>query len=316
MKKQGMAVWMTVLALAVVTPAFSQLASQQGQGRAIVTVLPKHKGEAPVSVANQDLSVKVNGKMAKVTGWTPLRDSARPMELVLLIDGSARTSLALQMNDIVAFINSLPPDTKSAIAYMEYGSSVFLAPLSTDHAKVLRALHLPSGLPGSSASPYFCLSDLAKHWPSKDETARRVVVMITDGVDNYEPRYDPEDPYVQAAIEDSVRARLVVYSIYCENRGWASASMYMSFGGQNQLQAVSEATGGESYWQGMGNPVSYEPYFKEMSRRFKNQYELEFASALVGKSKIESLKLTLSAPGNEVDTPQKVLVVPAVAAEN
>jgi hypothetical protein len=137
-----------------------------------------------------------------------------------------------------------------------------------------------------------------------------MVVMITDGVDYYEMRYDPEDPYVQTAINDSVRARLVVYSIYCENRGRAGASMYENFAGQNLLQEVSEATGGESYWQGMGNPVSYEPYFNEMTRRFRNQYELGFTSLLEGKPRIESLKLTLSAPGNEVDTPQKVLVVP------
>jgi hypothetical protein len=310
MKNPGMAVWMTVLTLAVAAPAFPQQVNQQGQGHAIVTVLPKHEGAAPASVANQDLSVKVNGKMAKVTSWTPLRESANPMELVLLIDGSARTSLGLQMGEIKHFINSLPPNTKAAIAYMQNGSAVFAAPLSADHAQVLRTLHLPSEPAGSSASPYFCLSDLAKHWPSKDETARRVVVMITDGVDYYEMRYDPEDPYVQTAINDSVRARLVVYSIYCENRGRAGSSMYENFAGQNLLQEVSEATGGESYWQGMGNPVSYEPYFNEMTRRFRNQYELGFTSPLEGKPRIESLKLTLSAPGNEVDTPQKVLVVP------
>jgi hypothetical protein len=285
-------------------------AAAKSAGHAVVTVLPKREGAAPASVANQDLSVKVNGKMAKVTAWTPLRESANPMELVLLIDGSARTSLGLQMDEIKHFINSLPPNTKAAIAYMQNGSAVFAAPLTVDHAQVLRTLHLPAGPAGSSASPYFCLSDLAKHWPSKDETARRMVVMITDGVDYYEMRYDPEDPYVQTAINDSVRARLVVYSIYCENRGRAGASMYENFAGQNLLQEVSEATGGESYWQGMGNPVSYEPYFNEMTRRFRNQYELGFTSLLEGKPRIESLKLTLSAPGNEVDTPQKVLVVP------
>ncbi len=43
--------------------------------------------------------------------------------------------------------------------------------------------------------------------------------MVTDGVDTYEIRYDPEDPYVQAAIEDAVRAHLIVYSIYWTNSG-------------------------------------------------------------------------------------------------
>ena len=50
--------------------------------------------------------------------------------------------------------------------------------------------------------------------------------MVTDGVDNYNRRYDPEDPYVQAAINDSVRARLIVYSIYWTNAGRFDRRMY------------------------------------------------------------------------------------------
>ena len=50
--------------------------------------------------------------------------------------------------------------------------------------------------------------------------------MVTDGVDNYERRYDPDDPYVQAAINDAVRARLVVYSIYWMNQGRADQTAY------------------------------------------------------------------------------------------
>ncbi len=68
---------------------------------------------------------------------------------------------------------------------------------------------------------YFCLSDLAKRWPSQDPAARREVVMVTDGVDNYQRQFDPEDPYVQAAIADSLRAHLVVYALYWKNQGRA-----------------------------------------------------------------------------------------------
>jgi len=50
--------------------------------------------------------------------------------------------------------------------------------------------------------------------------------MVTDGIDNYERRFDPEDPYVQAAIADSVRARLVVYAIYFQVQGLADRTLY------------------------------------------------------------------------------------------
>ena len=45
--------------------------------------------------------------------------------------------------------------------------------------------------------------------------------MVTDGVDDYESRYNPDDPYVEAAINDATRARLVVYSIYWMDQGRA-----------------------------------------------------------------------------------------------
>lgn len=284
--------------------------AQEGQGQAVVTVLPKHGDEVPANVTHPDMSLKVNGKNAKVMDWTPFQGT-QSVELVVLIDSSARTSLGRQIDDITSFLRSLPPNVKAAIGYMQNGSAALAGPLSPDHAQVLNGLHLPAGSPGSSASPFFCLSDLAKNWPSNDPNARREVVMVTDGVDNYERRYDPDDPYVQAAINDAVRARLVVYSIYWMNQGRADRSLYENNAGQNHLVEVAQATGGKSFWEGVGNPVSFEPYLDELTRRLRNQYELRFTSSSGSKPEVETLHLKLSAPGTEVDAPGQVLVTPA-----
>lgn len=301
----------SVVGVLLATPASSDDVVDSGQGQAVVTILPKHAGEAHPALTDQNLSVIVNGDSAKVTKWARYKSPDNELELVLLIDGSARSSLGTQMGEITNFINNLPPNSKAAIAYMEYGGAVFSAPLTADHAKVLKELHLPGGQPGSSASPYFCLSDLAQHWPSTDPAARREVVMVTDGVDYYYPSYDLDDPYVNAAITDSVRARLVVYSIYWVNRGRFDRTYYANFTGQDQLAQVTEVTGGKSYWLGMGDPVSFAPYFDDLDRRFRNQYDLKFVSDLGERQKVESLKLKLSIPGANVNAPKQVLVVPA-----
>ena len=311
MRNRSAVACMAFVALLAVTPAFAQSEGVLGRGEAVVTVLPKHEGTLPPSVANQDLAVKVDGKNAKVTKWAPFVSPDNRLELVLLIDNSARSSLGGQMDDIARFIKSLPPNVTAAIAYMENGRAVFAAQLSADHEQVLKALHVPGGSAHSSSSAYFCLSDLAQHWPSRDTGARREVVMVTDGVDAYQPRFDPEDPYVQAAITDAVRAHLVVYSIYWMDRGFADQGSFASNAGQSLLLEVTQATGGRSFWEGMGNPVSFEPYFDELIRRFRNQYELGFSTVLRGKPEVESLKLKLSAPGAEVDAPQQVQVSPA-----
>jgi hypothetical protein len=215
--------------------------------------------------------------------------------------------MANQFGDIRNFITGLPANAKATIGYMQFGTVKLASPLTTDHNAALKGLQISSGMPGEDASAYICLSDLAKHWPSDDRAARRVVVMISDGVDYYDPRYDPQDPYMEAAITDSARAGLVVYSIYYQNKGRFDSSYYANASGQNLLLQVTQATGGESYWQGMGNPVSFAPYFKDIDRRLQNQYEVAF-TAPVKKPGVESMKLKVNAIAGKVDAPQQVYV--------
>ncbi len=297
-------------ASALTAPAVALAANDLGQGRAIVTVMPGEKDEAPLKLQAQDLRVRLNRNESSVTGWTPARGAASPLELVLLIDGSARASLGTQMGEMENFVKEMPSDAKMTIAYMENGRAALEGPLSSDPAQVLKGLRLPAGGAGTNGSPYFCLSDLAKNWPSHDPAARREVVMVTDGVDNYNPGFDPNNPYVQSAINDSVRAGLVVYSIYWTSRGRFDASDSMSNAGQSLLNLVTQATGGTSYWQGIGNPVSFAPYFKDLRVRFDNQYRLSFAAPLKGKAEVQSMSLNAGGTDRKVYFPQQVYVTP------
>jgi hypothetical protein len=273
-------------------------------------ICPGCKDAQAAPISAQELSVKVDGKESNVTSWKQFSPNS-PVELVILIDSAARGSLGTQMQEITNFVQALPANTQAALAYMQNGRAEFTGPLTSDRAETLRGLHITGGIPGIDASPYFCLSDLAQHWPSNNRQARREVVMITDGVDYYDGarHYDPDDPYLQAAITDSVRAQLIVYSIYWRNTGRLDRTMAAANAGQNLLSELAEATGGSNYWIGFGDPVSFQPYFEDIERRLNNQYELGFQAPSRGKPEVESFKLRLSAPGAKVDAPQQVLVL-------
>lgn len=313
MKRIALALALTAGTVFAASPTFGQKTDQTGQGRAVVTILPSHLNDNLGQVP-QGFKLKVNGKDSTVMNFTPLQESNSPVELVLLIDGGARSSLGTQFNDIETFVKEMPPGTKIALAYMENGRAVFASQLSSNADEVLKGLHLSSGFPGSNASPYFCLSDLAKSWPSHDRTARREVLMVTDGVDNYDRAYDPEDPYVATAVNDSVRAGLIVYSIYWKDMGRANNTWYQNNAGQNLLLTVTQATGGHSYWEGMGNPVSLQPFLQDLRRRLNHQYELSFSAPSSGKPEVESLKVDLKVPSAKVDAPQRVFVTSAASA--
>jgi len=305
--KFGMAAAALPAALLFVTPLSAQNKDDQAHGQAVITVMPVKNTEAPASVSQQDLQVKVNGKDATVTNWQPLRGANDRLEVVLMLDAGARTSLATQFGDIRNFVNGLPANAKVTLGYMQFGTTRLTGPLTTDHAAALKGLRITTGMPGENASAYVCLSDLAKRWPSDDRGARRVAVMITDGVDYYDRGLDMQDPYMEAAITDSVRSGLTVYSIYWQNGGRFDRTRFANFSGQNLLTQVTEATGGESYWQGMGNPVSFQPYFKDLDRRLQNQYEVAF-TAPVSKAGVESMKVKVNAASGKVDAPQQVYV--------
>jgi len=299
-----------VVALTLTLPALPAFAAptEPGQGQAIVTLLPKNPTLAGLNLQPQNLQIKVDGKASTITNLASAKGPGSPLELVVLMDSSARTSLGTQLNDIAAFVKEMPNNTRIAIGYMENGRAALTGPLSSNSTQVLNDLHLPAGAPGTNGSPYFCLSDLAKSWPSHDASARREVLLITDGVDEFNLRYDPNDPYVQAAIEDSIRSGLVVYSFYWKNRGRLDQSGYENNAGQSLLQEVTQATGGYSYWEGTGEPVSFDPFFRDLRQRLQNQYKLTFNAPFNGKPQVKEFGLKLQGIDAKVSAPKEVFV--------
>lgn len=298
------------LIAAVSVVALSAALGQASDGvpaKTIITVLPKSSEQAP-PIEPSNLKIQVNGKSVGADSVTPLRGDRAGLELVVLIDSGARNSLGRQMDEIAGFVKSLPPSTQVAIAYMMNGRADFQQPFTSDKNLALRALHLPGGIAGGSASPYFCISDLAKNWPSRNMDNRREVVIITDGIDPYEVRFDPDDPYVKTATNDALRAGVIVDALYWHDSGVASRVGFLADGGQNLLSEITANTGGELYYQGLSNPVSFTPFLNELSKRLENQYELGFLVSGKKKPEIASLKVKLVMPSVKLNAANLVLV--------
>jgi hypothetical protein len=302
----AVSIFAAILAFSACSAA--QDSSSQGNGRAIVTVLPASGGEQDAQISQQDLAVKVDGKHVTATGLTPLRGDRDRTEIVILIDSSARSSLGTQFNDIAHFASEIPTNTKIALAYMENGRALVESQLSATPGQLAGALHVSGGGSSQSANPYFCLSDLAAHWPSSDSSARRIAVLITDGVDDFNLSFDPDDPYMQAAIKASVQAGLQVYSIYWRSRGIVDQSAYENNAGQSLISMVTAATGGHSYWEGDNNPVSFEPFFKDLRRRLRSQYVLSFTAPAVKKPELANFELKSGNRSAKIEAPRQVWI--------
>ena len=298
------------LALAASLAGGLPLIAQQGgvPTQTVVTVMPKD-GKGTSAVSRENIQLSVNRKQGTVTDLVPLRGERDGLELVVLVDDSARSGLSLQLKSMRNFINHLPANTQVGVAYMQNGQARFVQNLTPDHALAAKALRITQGVPGGNASPYFCLSDLAKRWPSSNPDNRREVLMITDGVDRYSGRrFDPENPYVQAAVQDSQKAGLIVYSIYYRDAGGFDRGDFAAFGGQNYLDQVTKATGGKAFYIGTGNPVSFDPFLDELHTRLMNQYELGFLAQPGHKPEVQQLKVKTNLPATQISAPEGVFV--------
>ena len=296
----------------LVLPSFSRVLAQDAAAgpSSIVTVEPKRGGELAEPVPANSVKVKLDGKDTPVAGWTAYGPNASQpnLQLVLLIDDGARSSLGLHLQELQKFITSQPASTEIAVAYMRNGTAQFTGSFTTDHEKAAQTLRLPISAAGTNGSPYFALSDLLKRWPAHNPEERREVIMITDGIDRYNGlRYDPSNPYIEATIRDSIRNRVIVYAIYYHNAGFADRTQEGVNSGQNYLTQLCQTVGGDFFYQGFGNPVNFSPYLQQINRKLANQYELRVTPPN-GKQNIVNLKVQVSAPNTKTQAPDKIFL--------
>lgn len=286
--------------------AAQEIASSTGPAvNLVVTVEARHGSSIP-EITRDDAMVYEGRDRDRVTGWLPLQGDHAGLECFILIDDSSSVSLGSQLEDIRQFINAQPSTTKIGVAYMQNGIAQVVQNLTTDHAQAAKALRLPLGNPGASASPYFSLEDLIKRWPASEE--RHEVLMITDGIDRYWGS-GPDNVYVDQVIEKAQRAGLIVYSIYTPGVGHYGHSYWRTYWGQNYLAQLSDETGGESYYLiGPAPPVTFAPYLEDMSRKLSRQYLLSFIAKPQKKAGMQRVKVRTEVPNAELISADKVYV--------
>lgn len=302
---------MTPLRFAVLTSlVLVTIAAVAQEGRGIPTqTLVRADSKTDILPDTAAIKLEVNQRTTPLTSLQAVKPSG--VQIALLIDDGLSRSAGVQLNDIREFATALPPQIELLVGYMSNGRVMIVSPFTTDHAAAAGAIRLPLGMAGQSASPYFCLSDFVKQWPGSENGAgkARFIMMLTNGVDPYNgrPSMDNQNsPYVEAAISDSQRAGAAVYSIYYRDAGFRGESG--SFSGQGYLLQVAEGTGGDSYFQGSGNPVSLSPFLKQFQHAISETYIATFNADPVagGREHLVRLKMSTSTPKLKLRVAQEV----------
>jgi hypothetical protein len=196
-----------------------------------------------------------------------------------------------------------------------------------DKDLAVKAIRLPRGNLSTMDSPYLSLISLVKGWPQQN--VRRVVLMVTDGIDRLHgekpemsrmgPRNGPvyhSMPTISqdasSASELSQRHNVLVYSLYAAGVGRAGRSSWDLQLGLSGLSKIAEETGGEVFSLGTSQLVSFKPSLDNFQKMLGNQYYVVFQAVPKKKAGFQRVKVETELPNSEILAPDNVWV-PAAA---
>jgi hypothetical protein len=246
---------------------------------------------APITA--ESLKLTVNDHPQPLTAWTPLQHANT--QVALLIDDGLRESVGREIDNLRNFVRTLSPGVEVLVGYMQYGHVATAQSFTTDHELAASTVRLPDGMAGMSASPYICISDFVKNWPSSSTSSSssspgqplqhkaRFILMLTNGVDPYNGStsvMNQGSPYVDDAIKQAQLAGVAVYAIYFADAGIGGNMADNS--GQNYLSQITQATGGINYWEGVGSPVSSRPFLQQFQHSIAESYIATFNAPAMG----------------------------------
>jgi hypothetical protein len=263
--------------------AAPQAASSKVPVTTVVTALgPTYT--APPPLEKEDIVVHTGDVREDVTGWVPAQGDRAALQLAILIDDMTDPAgLGNQLNDLRKFIQAQSKNTSIGVFYANNGRAQVVAPFNADHDAAAKGLRLSLGDAGTSVSIYLSLMDLISKWPAT--ASRREVLVIADGIDRF--RGDPFSPDVPLAIERAQKAGIMIHTLYAQGAGRAGRNLFRVNYGQSSLSQMTDATGGESFFEGIATPVSFSPFLEKLDMVLHNQYFLTFTTARSTRKKGE-----------------------------
>jgi hypothetical protein len=309
---------MFMLWVLTIAALFAASPSSQAQKKAATAAVPVTIAVSP-SVATdkrmpeinlEDVVVKQGKQRLQVTEWTPAQGDRAGLNLFILIDDASSPRLGSNLDDLRAFIQAQPSTTSVGVGYMRNAGVQIVQNLTTDHDAAANAIRLPLGSAGAYGSPYLSAIDLMKHWPETQN--RREIVMITDGIDRarrgHHWRGLDSNPDVDSASRVAIRTGTIIHTIYTPGSGLLHRNYWEATNGQIAMAKLSDITGGESFFLGLQNPVSFKPYLDDLQRTLDNRYWLSFVPKPGTKAGLQSVRLSTEVAGVEFSAPDAVWV--------
>lgn len=226
-----------------------------------------------------------------------------PLTFAVLIQDDLVSSIGNEIKPLGEFIRRLPKGSRVLVGYLRTGSLQVRQKFTSDLEKAGKSLRVPvSSSSASPYNPYVEVIEAIKRFDSQP-SGRRAILLISDGLDTshgIESSSAGQSIDLQRAINEAQRRSIAVYSFYAPSVG--GQDRLLAGNAQGSLQRLSEETGGKAFFQGLGAPVSFDPFIKGLTFSLEKQVALTYLSTHPEKG-FHRIKVRSATQGVEVDYP-------------
>ncbi len=229
-----------------------------------------------------------------------------PLALAIIIQDDLSSSFNLQIKEIKEFIRGLPKGSRVMVAYARGGTLQVRQKFTEDLDAAAESLRIvTSSSAAAPRSPYDGVVDALGRFDALP-TGRRAILLVSDGLDSSEglsALSSLSTIDLDRAVLRAQRKGVAVYSFYSPASLTASENSSLVLRGQSALQRLSEETGGRAFYQGSIAPVSFDPFFADLSILLNRQFALTYLSTHMKKG-YHKVEVKSTNPEVKIDHPR------------
>jgi VWFA-related protein len=256
-----------------------------------------------VELQTVDLTVSEDGDPQTILSIRSMGSNS-PVTLMVLVQDDVVASVSLEMKSLAGFIRKLPRGSRVSVGYLRTGSLQVRQKFTSDLERAAHSLRVPLGSAiAAPYNPYVEVIEALRRFDSQP-LGRRAILLVSDGLDisrGVSSSTAGQSVDLQRAITESQRKGVAIYSFFSPTTTSERSSTLLS-NAQGSLERLSEETGGRAFFQGLGAPISFEPFIRELNATLDRQIALTYLSTHPEKG-FHRVKISSSRPDVQVNYP-------------
>jgi len=237
------------------------------------------QGQAEEFIQADRLIVKEDREEQTILSIRSVVDA--PLALAILIQDDISSSFNLQIRDLQKFIRNLPRGSRVMVAYVRGGTLQIRQRFTDDLERAAGSIRIvASSSTVAPRNPFDGVIDALNRFDALP-AGRRAILLISDGLDasaGLSGSTPGQSLDLERAITRAQRRSVAVFSFYSPATFTGRGDARLDLNGQSSLAKIADETGGRAFFQGSLAPVSFDPFFRDLTLLLNRQFLLSYLS--------------------------------------